>query len=157
MVVRFTHPTKNHSQSVNGYPTLVDLAGLPPRPDLEGVSLRPLLVPGNRSLDRAIITTYDFADYSVRYRHWHYIRYVDDSEELYDLDADPEEWHNLAGSAELSAARYRLKEMLPKNVVPLPEASLLKLEEHHVPPVKSREYYFSKEYREWVKRFDEVE
>lgn len=139
------------------YPTLVDLAGLPPRPDLDGASLRPLLAPGNRSLDRPIITTYDFADYSVRYRKWHYIRYVDDSEELYDLDADPEEWHNLAGSVELNATRCRLKEMLPKKVVPLPESSLLELEEHHVPPVKSREYYFSKERREWLKRFDDVE
>jgi arylsulfatase A-like enzyme len=139
------------------YPTLVDLAGLPPRPDLDGTSLRPLLLPGNRSLDRAIITSYDFADYSVRYRNWHYIRYVDDSEELYDLSADPEEWHNLAGLPKYARIKDRLKTMLPSDVVPLPESSLLKLEEHHVPPVKSREYYFSRERREWLKRFENIE
>ena len=139
------------------YPTLVDLAGLPPRPDLDGVSLRPLLVSGNRSLDRAVITTYDFADYSVRYRNWHYIRYVDDSEELYDLDADPNEWYNLAGTEEFSATKDRLKNMLPTSAVPLPESSLLELEQHHVPPVKSRQYYFSEERRQWLKRFDDVE
>jgi len=138
------------------YPTLVDLAGLPPRPDLDGTSLRPLLAAGGRSLDRGIITTYDFADYSVRYRNWHYINYVDGSEELYDLNKDPNEWHNLAGSGEFGATKDRLKRMLPTSAVPLPESSLLELEEHHVPPVMSREYYFSKERREWLKRFEVV-
>jgi len=136
------------------YPTLVDLAGLPPRADLDGVSLRPLLTPGERSLDRGIITTYDFADYSVRYRHWHYINYVDGSEELYDLNADPEEWHNLADVAKHARIKDRLKAMLPSDVVPLPESSLIELGEHHVPPVKSRAYHFSKERREWLKRFE---
>lgn len=139
------------------YPTLVDLAGLPPRPDLDGVSLKPLLAPGERSLDRGVITTYDFADYSVRYRHWHYINYVDGSEELYDLNADPNEWYNLAGSEEFNATKNRLKRMLPTNAVPLPESSLLELEAHHVPPVKSREYYFSKERRQWLERFENIE
>ncbi len=139
------------------YPTLVDLAGLPPRPDLDGTSLRPLLSPGNRLLDRPIITTYDFGDYSVRYRKWHYIRYIDDSEELYDLNADPEEWHNLAAVAKYARTKDRLKAMLPQNAVPLPESSLLELEEHHVPPIKSRDYYFSDERRQWLKRFESKE
>ncbi|MEO2017791.1 MAG: sulfatase-like hydrolase/transferase [Fuerstiella sp.] len=139
------------------YPTLVDLAGLPPRPDLEGTSLRPLLSPGNQSLDRTIITTYDFADYSARYRKWHYINYVDGSEELYDLSKDPNEWHNLAGLTEFAVTRNRLRDMLPTDVVPLPESSLIELKEHHVPPVKSREYYFSRERREWLKRFENIE
>jgi len=136
------------------YPTLVDLAGLPPRPELDGASLRPLLSHGTQSMDRSIITTYDFTDYSVRYRKWHYIRYVDDSEELYDLNTDPEEWHNLAGVAKYRPVKERLRAMLPDKAVPLPASSLLELGEHHVPPVKSREYYFSKERREWLDRFN---
>ncbi|MDG2128565.1 MAG: sulfatase [Fuerstiella sp.] len=139
------------------YPTLVDLAGLPLRPDLEGTSLKPLLGYGKRSLDRSIITTYDFADYSVRYRNWHYINYVDGSEELYDLNRDPNEWHNLAGLTEFAATKNHLKGMLPDEVAALPESSLIDLKEHHVPPVKSREYYFSRERRDWLKRFDQVE
>jgi len=139
------------------YPTLVDLAGLPARPDLDGTSLRPLLSTGNRTLDRPIITTYDFGDYSVRYRQWHYIRYIDDSEELYDLSADPEEWHNLAAVAKYARTKNCLRAMIPRDVMALPESSLLKLEEHHVPPIKSREYYFSEERREWLKRFESKE
>lgn len=138
------------------YPTLVDLAGLPPRPDLEGISLRPLLSAGDQSLDRAIITTYDFADYSVRYRNWHYINYVDGSEELYDLSRDSNEWRNLAELPEFTAIGNGLKGMLPDDVVALPESSLIELKEHHVPPVKSREYYFSRERKEWLKRFRNV-
>ena len=121
------------------YPTLIDLAGLPERSDLDGTSLRPFLSStGKPSLDRPVITTYDFADYSVRYRNWHYIKYVDESVELYELSKDPNEWHNLAGFAEYREIQVKLNRMLPSKVVPLPESSLIDLQEHHVPPVKSR-------------------
>jgi hypothetical protein len=36
----------------------------------------------------------------------------------------------------------------------LPEVSLIELEEHHVPPFRSKEYFFSKERQEWMKRFE---
>jgi len=36
----------------------------------------------------------------------------------------------------------------------LPEESLLKLEPHHIPPVISKEFYFSDERKEWIKRFE---
>ncbi len=138
------------------YPTLVDLAGLPDRPDLDGSSLKPLLMVGDNSLERGIITTYDFGDYSVRYKNWHYINYVDGSEELYDLEKDPNEWHNLANSVEFQGIKNQMSAMLPKEVVDLPDSSLIPLQEHHVPPVKSREYYFSEERREWLKRFQNI-
>ena len=138
------------------YPTLIDLAGLPARPDLDGISLKPLLGKGNNNTDRSIITTYDFADYSVRYKNWHYINYVDGSEELYNLTADPNEWHNLANLEEFKSTKIKLTNMLPEEVVALPDSSRIELMEHHIPPVYSREYYFSKERQEWLKRFDNV-
>jgi len=49
-----------------------------------------------------------------------------------------------------------LEAMLPKDVVALPDSSRLELQEHHIPPVHSREYYFSEERQEWLKRFENI-
>ena len=40
-------------------------------------------------------------NHGVRSERWRYIRYADGSEELYDMAADPNEWHNLAGDPEI--------------------------------------------------------
>ncbi len=77
------------------YPTLVELGGLPPRKNLDGKSLVPILKNTETFDNRAIITTYDYGSYSVRYEDWHYIQYIDGSKELYDLNKDPQEWTNL--------------------------------------------------------------
>ena len=47
---------------------------------------------------------------SSRYR---YIRYADGSEELYDHETDPHEWHNLAGDPSLAKVKSRLVKRLP--------------------------------------------
>ncbi len=136
------------------YPTLIELCGLGQRENLDGRSLVPILRNNREVIDRPIITTYDYGSYSVRYQNWHYIRYVDDSEELYDLDKDPEEWYNLASLAELAQTKNGLIKYIPENPVPLPISSLLPLQEHHVPPVQSKEDYFSAERRAWMQRFE---
>jgi len=47
----------------------------------------------------------------ARYR---YLRYADGSEELYDHQSDPHEWHNLAGDTRYQAVKVRLAKWLPK-------------------------------------------
>jgi arylsulfatase A-like enzyme len=145
--------TESLSSLLDLYPTLVNLCGLPERMDLDGEDLRPLLASPSVPIDRPIITTYDFGDYSLRYGDWHYIQYVDDTEELYQLKNDPHEWYNLSQDPAYDSVKVALQQMLPANRTPLPEASLIPLMEHHIPPVKSTEYYFSKERQEWLKRF----
>jgi choline-sulfatase len=89
------------------YPTLVELAGLPSRDGLEGVSLVPQLVNASARRDRPAITSHNQGNHAVRSDRWRYIRYADGSEELYDMQADPHEWHNAiddAGHAEVVAA-----------------------------------------------------
>ena len=146
--------TDNLTSLLDIYPTLVELCNLPERSDFDGISLRSMLVNPQTKVSRPVITSYDYGSYSIRYEKWHYIRYIDDSEELYDLQADPEEWHNLATDIEYADMKTRLAGFLPANPVDLPEVSLIELMEHHVPPFRSKEYFFSDERRAWMKRFD---
>ncbi len=146
--------TDNLTSLLDIYPTLIELCGLPKRTDLDGSSLVPILKEPGKQIERDIITTYDFGDYSIRSENWHFIHYVDDTEELYDLDKDPNEWYNLSEKEEYAQLIEAFRNKLPGTPIPLPEESLIELSEHHIPPVKSKEYYFSEERREWIKRFE---
>ncbi len=149
--------TTNLTSLLDIYPTLVDLCNLPERDDLDGVSLRSMLGNPLEDVPRPVISTYDYGSYSVRHGDWHYIRYIDDSEELYNLQEDPEEWRNLASDEGFAEVKRELAGFLPADPLDLPEVSLVELQEHHIPPFRSKEYFFSEERREWMRRFDSPE
>ena len=96
------------------YPTLVDLCGLPRRPELDGQSLRPLLDDPDAVWDKPAITSLSADKMSVRTERWRYTRYPD-GEELYDHAADPYEWENLAGEPEHAETKAALARHLPRN------------------------------------------
>jgi len=146
--------TENLTSLLDIYPTLAELSNLSPRNDFDGQSLVGMLANPTEPTERAVITTYDYGSYSVRQGDWHYIRYIDDSEELYNLSQDPEEWYNLAQSPNHTDTKARLAEAIPDNPIDLPEESLIELMVHHVPPYRSKEYFFSEERQEWMKRFE---
>jgi arylsulfatase A-like enzyme len=147
--------TSNLTSLLDIYPTLADLCNLSERNDFDGVNLTTMLSNPVEKVSRPVISTYDYGSYSVRYENWHYIRYIDDSEELYDLNADPEEWRNLADDESYAEIRSQLAGFVPADPIDLPEASLIELMEHHVPPFRSKEYFFSEERQEWITRFEE--
>ena len=73
---------------VDIYPTLLDLAGLPAMPDLDGQSLVPLLKDPQAKWERPALMTQGRGNHAVRSRDWRYIRYKDGTEELYDCKTD---------------------------------------------------------------------
>lgn len=106
---------------IDMYPTLIDLCGLPEDPNadgngraLDGHSIRPFLAdPENGSWDGppVAVTTvgfHDTAHYSARGRRWRYTWCSTGEEELYDHNADPHEWTNLAGDPAHAEIKNRL-------------------------------------------------
>ena len=61
---------------------------------------------------------------------------------------------SLAEEEALAEVKHRLAGFIPTDPVDLPEVSLIELQEHHIPPFRSREYFYSDERTEWMKRFE---
>ena len=103
---------------VDLYPTLIELCGLQPRGELEGVSLKPLLLDSQAEWTRPSLTTHGRNNHAVRSARYRYIRYADGSEELYDHDDDPQEWTNRADDPQLADVKRELAAWLPKTNAP---------------------------------------
>ena len=56
-----------------------------------------------REWDKPVVTTLATGNHSLRTTRWHYIRYADGAEELYDHDADPHEWDNVTSKRNRAA------------------------------------------------------
>lgn len=96
------------------YPTLIELCGLKPRDDLEGISLMPQLKDSTAKRERPAITSHNQGNHSIRSERWRYIHYADGSEELYDHQNDPEEWNNLAMDPKFTTIIEEHRKWLPK-------------------------------------------
>lgn len=107
-------PCKRPVELLSIYPTLIELCGLPVREDLEGISLKPLLANPDKEWPHAALTTFGKENHAVRSETHRYIRYSDGSEELYDLQADPNEWNNLASDKSLANIKAALAKTFPK-------------------------------------------
>ncbi|MDE0044859.1 MAG: sulfatase-like hydrolase/transferase [bacterium] len=122
--------TSTPSSHLDIMPTLLDLAGVARPPGLDGVSLRPLFE--GRSLDREA----RFLEYHPRidprlYNHsivtdgWRLTLYPEseaDWGELFDLEADPDEHHNLFHDPAHRMHRDSLAEALTASFPAAPEA-----------------------------------
>ena len=96
------------------YPTLCELCGLDIPNHLEGLSLMPQLRNANAPRSRPAITTDNHDNHGLRTERWRYIRYADGSEELYDMQKDPNEFTNLADDARYATVKQTLRQQLPK-------------------------------------------
>ena len=54
-------------------------------------------------------------NHAIRSKRHHYIRYADGGEELYDVQKDPHQWRNLAGSPAHTEVKIELRQWLPRS------------------------------------------
>lgn len=78
------------------YPTLVEMANLPEKKDLEGKSMYDLVKNPTKEVKEYVLTSKDKGLHSLRNKNYRYTVYKDGFEELYDHRNDPNEWHNIA-------------------------------------------------------------
>ncbi len=96
------------------YPTLVELCGLAaPQHQLDGKSFIPVLTDPGSAWNRPSVTTYGPEYVTIRDERYRYIRYPDNTEELYDHEDDPYERRNRASGSALQAVKERLRTYLP--------------------------------------------
>jgi arylsulfatase A-like enzyme len=103
---------------VDLYPTLIELAGLPARDDLDGRSIAPLVRNPQQEWPYPALITHSVPwhgeNHAVRSEDYHYITYSDGGEELYDVKADPNSWTNIAHDANFAQVKAEMRKWVPK-------------------------------------------
>lgn len=101
------------------YPTLLDLCGLPKNDELEGHSLMPQLKDATAARKWPAITTHNHDNHGIRTKDWRFIQYADGTEELYNMQEDPNEWTNLAGDESMASVLEEHRKWIPKSKQPV--------------------------------------
>lgn len=114
-------------ESIDLFPTLCDLTGVPPLKQFEGRSLRPLLDDPSATLHDAAFTqarrgpNAEFWGRTVRTSRWRCTEWDEGRNgiELYDHDTDPREYTNLAGDPRHAEQLKELRALLAKKLPPI--------------------------------------
>jgi choline-sulfatase len=110
---------------VDCFPTILEAVGVPLEPedaDLPGVSLWPL-ARGERTLDRVIFSEYHATAaqtgvYMLRNQRYKYVYYVNMPPQLFDLQTDPYELHDLAQTPEARPLLEQFEAQLRRMIDP---------------------------------------
>ena len=117
-------------ESVDVYPTLVELCGLAQPADLEGRSLAPLVANPDAAWNYPAFTIWSeggkhATGISIRTEKWRYTEYTGPRGPgalLFDESADPYEMHNLADDPKLAKVRARLSKLIEAHGLLQPSA-----------------------------------
>jgi arylsulfatase A-like enzyme len=110
--------SKGLVEMVDIFPTLAELCGVAPPTNLQGRSLVPMLLdpsaPG-KEYAYTVVKRRDSLGLAVRFGNWRYTEWGSpDQAELYDLNADPQEFTNLVGKNESADVLARARQVLAK-------------------------------------------
>jgi len=99
------------AEQIDIYPTLADLAALDIPGHCQGFSLGPIMADASKSVRDAAYTLRR-RDHLLRTDRWAYMQYQNGDVELYDMQNDPHQFHNLAGQAKYQQVEDQLAERL---------------------------------------------
>lgn len=103
------------------FPTLTELTGVASVPAADAPSLVPLLSDPSADWPHVAVTDTGVPGrFTVSADRFQYIRYEDGSEELYDIDADPYEWTNLANDLAYDDQLVAMRRRSPATFAPKP-------------------------------------
>jgi arylsulfatase A-like enzyme len=112
----------HYVELVDLYPTLTELASLPPDSGVQGQSLVALLDDPEATLPRSDAFIQTGSGYGLRTDKWAYMWYPvskkhkDEGYMLYDMEQDPSQYTNLASNPEYASTRKRLHARLTKRI-----------------------------------------
>jgi arylsulfatase A-like enzyme len=96
------------------YPTLIELCELPEQHKMDGESLLSSIMKPSSAKDKMVfVPSHERGSYAVINSGWRYIYYHDGTEELYNLEEDPNEWYNLAEDEKYQGIKEKMKKAAP--------------------------------------------
>ena len=98
------------------YPTCTEVLGLPIPDSLQGESLLPILNDPSHTVRDTALSIHNRAGGGLRAANWHYMKYGEKGEELYDMAQDPNQYTNVVSDPAyadlLAEARAKFKKRM---------------------------------------------
>ncbi|MEW4564959.1 sulfatase [Bremerella sp. JC770] len=104
------------SQQIDIYPTLAELCGLRVPAHVQGKSLASVWSDPQATIHDEVYTLRSRADHLLRTDRWAFMRYGNGDIELYDMQSDPQQFHNLAQDPQHADALADLESRLEKKL-----------------------------------------
>lgn len=107
--------TNSVTELMDIYPTLSSLLDIPAPESLQGKNLVPVLKNPEAKVRKAALS-FNRGGHGLRSDRWAYLRYKNGDDELYDMEKDPEQFHNLAKNKEFTAIRNEMQSLLKERL-----------------------------------------
>ena len=107
--------TNSVTELMDIYPTLSSLLGIPAPESVQGKNLVPVLKNPEAKVRKAALS-FNRGGHGLRSDRWAYLRYKNGDDELYDMEKDPEQFHNLAKNKEFTAIRNEMQSLLKERL-----------------------------------------